>query len=104
MDLENQNAKYIQQINQNLRNLDQNVNILEQQITAVNEAVKNLARDIAAMQRAIIEYLREKEIIKDDDDLKLLQRSHLRHIAALDQEIEERKRREIEEKKKKPKD
>lgn len=90
---EEQNFAYIQQINNNMKVLDQNVRTLENNIASVNESVKNLARDIAAMQRAIIEYMKEKDLIKDEDDIKLLQKLHLRHIAALDQEIEERKRK-----------
>jgi len=88
---EEQNSIYIQQINENLKVFDKNLEILEKNIALVNETVKNLARDIAAMQRAIIDYLREKNIIENEDDIKLLQRLHLRHIAALDQEIEARK-------------
>jgi hypothetical protein len=93
MNLEEQNAVYIQQINKNLQTLDKNVAILENNISLVNEAVRNLARDACAMQRAIIEFMKEKDLIKDEDDVKLLQKLHLRHIAALDQEIEEKKRR-----------
>ena len=94
MELENQNARYIQQINTNMQTLDQNLHVLETNVTAINETIKNLARDFAALQRATIEFLREKEIIKDEEDIRLLQKLHLRHIAALDQEIEERKRAE----------
>lgn len=90
---EQQNAFFIQQLNNNVKVLDQNITVLEKNISLVNEAVRNLARDIAAMQRAIIEYMKEKDLIKDEDDVKLLQKLHMRHIAALDQEIEEKKRR-----------
>lgn len=93
MKLEEQNAIYIQQINENLKVFDKNLEVLEKDITMVSETVKNLARDIAAMHRAIIDYLREKEIINGDEDVKLLQKLHLRHIAALDQEIEAKKRK-----------
>lgn len=92
MSIEEQNFTYIKQINDNMKILDANVATLESSIALVNEAVRNLARDISAMQRAIIEYLREKDIIRDENDVKLLQKLHMRHIAALDQEIEEKKR------------
>lgn len=94
MELENQNAKYIQQLNLNIQTLDKNLHVLEQNVVTINETIKNLARDFAALQRATIEFLKEKEIIKDEEDIKLLQKLHLRHIAALDQEIEGRKRSE----------
>ena len=92
---EEQNAVYIRQINENLKIFDKNLGILETNIALVNETVKNLARDQAAMQRAIIDYLREKEIINGEDDVKLLQKLHLRHIAALDKEIEAKKRNPV---------
>lgn len=94
MTTEEQNFIYIKQINENMKILDTNVATLEANIALVNEAVRNLARDISAMQRAIIEYLRAKDLIKDEEDIRLLQKFHMRHIAALDQEIEERKRGE----------
>ena len=84
MDLPNKNAKYIQLLNQQNMTLERNIRVIEDTISSV-------ARDAAAMQRAMIEYLREKDIIKDEDDLKLLQKFHMRNIAQLDQEIAARK-------------
>jgi len=73
-----QNAEYIQQLNANIVALDKN-------IQTINNSIKELARDTAALQRAVIEYLKEKEIIKTEEDVRLLQKLHMRHIAFLDQ-------------------
>jgi hypothetical protein len=79
-----QNAEYIKQLNANIMSLDQN-------ITTINTSIKELARDTSALQRAVIEYLREKDIIKTEDDVRLLQKLHMQQISYLDQEIAERR-------------
>lgn len=79
-----QNSQYIQKLNQNMVILDKNVQ-------NVNASIKELARDTAALQRAIIEFMKEKGLIQNEEDIKLLQKLHLRHIAQLDQEITGRK-------------
>lgn len=79
-----QNAEYIQQLNANIVALDQN-------IQTINSTIKELARDTAALQRAVIEFLKEKEIIKTEDDVRLLQKLHMRHIAFLDQATAQRR-------------
>lgn len=89
-----QNAKYIQLLNNNNIIIEKNVETLNQQIKKMEDTINGLARDSAAMQRAIIEYLKEKEIIKDEDDIRLLQKLHIKNISQLDQEIAERKGRQ----------
>lgn len=91
MNLSQQNAQYIQLLNENIQILNQNIETLELGLKKLDDSMSNVGRDAAAMQRAIIEFLKEKDIIKGDDDLKLLQKLHFRHIAQLDQEITERK-------------
>lgn len=75
-----QNAKHIQSLNQNMVVVDKNIQMM-------NSSIKELARDTAALQRAFIEFLKEKGLIQNEEDIKLLQRLHLRQIAQLDQEI-----------------
>lgn len=82
-----QNAQYIQLLNQNIKTLSQNIETLEQGIMRLEESIGSLGRDAAAMQGAMIAFLKEKEIIKGDEDLKLLQKLHIRQLARLDQEI-----------------
>jgi len=91
MDLSKQNAKYIQQLNQNSQVLGKNIESLGENVKVLADSHNSLGRDVAAMQRAVIEFLKEKKIINDDEDMKLLHKLHLRHIAKLDQEIAERK-------------
>jgi hypothetical protein len=77
-----QNAKYIQQLNHNVAALDQNTQMIK-------ELIKEVARDAAALQRAVIELLKAKKIIETEEDLRLLQKFHMRHIAQIDQQIAE---------------
>ena len=73
-----QNAEYIKQLNDNLVVLDQN-------IKSINTIITELARDTSALQRAVIEFLKEKGVIETEEDVRLLQKLHMRHIAYLDQ-------------------
>ena len=91
MNLSQQNAQYIQLLNENIQILSHNIEALELGMKKLDEGMNNVGRDTAAMQRAVVEFLKKKNIIKDDEDMKLLQKLHLRHIAQLDQEITERK-------------
>lgn len=91
MNLSQQNAQYIQLLNENIQILSRNIEALELGMKKLDEGMNNVGRDTAAMQRAVVEFLKEKDIIKDDDDMKLLQKFHLRQIAQLDQEITKRK-------------
>jgi hypothetical protein len=91
MKLTEQNAQYIQLLNKNNIQLEKNASILGERLKVTEDALSSLARDAAAMQRAMIEFLREKKIIAGDDDLKLLQKFHMRSIAQLDQEIAKKK-------------
>lgn len=79
-----QNAEYIKQLNDNLVVLDKN-------IKGVNAAITELARDTAALQRAVIEFLKEKNIIETEEDVRLLEKLHMRHIAYLDQATAEKR-------------
>ncbi|RJR08393.1 hypothetical protein C4588_05680 [Candidatus Parcubacteria bacterium] len=79
MNTEDANTRHIIQLNENIRILDKNVQFLE-------NSIKTLAKDIAAMQRAIIEYMAEKDLISSDEDRQLFQKLHLRNIARIDQE------------------
>jgi len=76
------NAHYIQKLNENIRVLDKNITFLE-------NTIKTLAKDIAALQRATIEFLKEKYLIATEEDIQLFQRLHLRNIAKIDQESAE---------------
>jgi hypothetical protein len=91
MDLPSQNAKYIQLLNNNNVLLERNIAVLEQSIRSMDEMISSVTRNAAAMQRAMVDFLTEKEIIKDDEDIKLLQKFHVRNIAKLDQEMAARK-------------
>ena len=91
MDLSRQNAQYIQLLNQSNKALEHNILVLQNTVKTMEDTLNAVARDSAALQRAIIEFLKTKEIIKNDDDLRLLQKFHMRHISQLDQEIAERK-------------
>lgn len=73
-----QNAEYIKQLNENLVVLDQN-------IKAMHVIIAELARDSSALQHAVIEFLKEKGIIETEEDVKLLQKLHMRQIARIDQ-------------------
>jgi len=97
MDLPKQNAKYIQLLNNNNIRLEQNIAILERSLKTMDDAISAVARDSAAMQRAVVEFLKEKGILENEEDLKLLQKLHMRHIAQLDQEITARKAQKKEE-------
>ena len=79
-----QNAEYIKQLNANIVALDQNIQV-------INSSIKELARDTAALHRAVIEFLKEKDVIKTEEDVRLLQKLHMRHIAFLDQMTAERR-------------
>lgn len=86
-DLPSKNAEYIKQLNDNVLILDQN-------IRAASITIREVARDLSAMQRAIIELLKHKKIINGDEDMRLLQKFHMRHVAQIDQEMaEERKKK-----------
>ncbi len=91
MEISQQDAKYIQLLNQSNKVLERNITVLETSIRAMDDTLNRVARDSAALQRAIIEFMKLKDIIKTDDDLRLLQKLHMRHISQLDQEIAERK-------------
>ena len=97
MDLPNKNAQYIQLLNKQNMALEKNISVLEQSLMNLEDMISSVARDASAMQRAMIEYLKEKEVIKDDDDIKLLKKFHMRNIAQLDQEIAARKAKRDEE-------
>ena len=79
-----QNSQYIQKLNQNMIVIDKN-------IQSINSSIKELARDTAALQRAVIEFLKEKGLIQSEEDIRLLQKLHMRHIAQLDQEIADKR-------------
>jgi len=81
-DMELANAHFIQKLNENIYILDQNIKYLE-------NTIKTLAKDIAALQRATIEFLKEKDLIATEEDVLLLQKLHLRNIARIDQEAAE---------------
>ena len=78
------NAEYMQKRNKNVIALNQN-------IQTINVSIKELARDTAALQRAVIEFLKEKDIIKDEADIRLLQKLHNRHISQLDQDLAQKR-------------
>ena len=59
--------------------------------SAFTSLITEMARDASAFQRAMIDFLKEKDIICSDEDMKHLQRLHLRHVARIDQEIAEKK-------------
>jgi len=81
------NAHYIQKLNDNIRVLDRNITYLE-------NTIKTLAKDIAALQRATIEFMKEKDLIATEEDIQLFQKLHLRNIAKIDQEAAEMRDRE----------
>jgi metal-dependent amidase/aminoacylase/carboxypeptidase family protein len=81
-DMELSNAHFIQKLNDNIHVLDKNIQYLE-------TTIKTLAKDIAAMQRATIEFLKEKDLIATEEDILLFQKLHLRNIAKIDQEAAE---------------
>jgi len=89
------NSHYIQQLNQNCITLDKNIQTLEERLKQNSQNLANLvsemARDTAAFQRALLDFLKEKDIIADEIDIKELQKLHLRYIAKIDQEVTERK-------------
>jgi len=87
MNSSQQNAQYIQLLNQNIKTLSQNIETLEKGILRLEESIGSLGRDAAAMQGAMVAFLKEKEIIKGEEDFKLLQKLHIRQLARLDQEI-----------------
>jgi hypothetical protein len=91
MDLPSQNAKYIQLLNNNNVLLERNITVLEQSIKSMDEMIGSVTRNAAAMQRAMVDFLTEKGVIENDDDIKLLQKFHVRNIAKLDQEMAARK-------------
>jgi len=89
------NIQYIQQINQNCITLERNIQFLEQRLeqssNTFTSLVTEMARDASAFQRAMLDFLKEKDIICDDEDMKRLQHLHLRHVARIDQEIAKKK-------------
>lgn len=88
------NIQHIQQLNQNCIALERNIQFLEQRLeknsNTFTSLITEMARDASAFQRAIIDFLKEKDIICDED-IKHLQRLHLRHVARIDQEIAKKK-------------
>lgn len=89
------NVHHIQQLNQNCIALDRNIQFLEQRLeknsSTFTSLITEMARDASAFQRAIIDFLKEKDIICGEEDMKHLQRLHLRHVARIDQEIAKKK-------------
>lgn len=83
-DLEKLNAQFIQQLNYNIKVLDTNMQTM----------MKELARDIAAVQRALVEFLQMKEIIATEEDLQLLRKLHLKHVAKIDQETMDQRKKD----------
>ena len=53
-----------------------------------------MRRDTAALHRATIEFLKEKDIIQNEEDFKLLRKLHMQHIAELDQKITEQQNKQ----------
>lgn len=90
-----QNMHHIQQLNQNCITLDKNIQFLEKRLeqntSAFTSLITEMARDAAAFQRAMLDFLKEKEVICDSEDMKRLQLLHVRHIAKIDQEIAKKK-------------
>jgi uncharacterized protein YlxW (UPF0749 family) len=89
-DLSHQNAKYIQLLNNNSITQERNTTLLEMKVRALEEAINNISRNAAAMQRAMVEFLQSKDIIVGEEDMKELQKLRLRNLARLDQEIARR--------------
>jgi len=87
--------RHIQQLNQNCITLEKNIQYLEKRLkdssAAFTSLVSEMVRDSSAFQRALLEFLKEKKIICSDEDLKRLERLHLRHAARIDQEIAQKK-------------
>jgi len=84
MDLPNINAKYIKQLNDNME-------IIEKNIQTVLTFQKEHARDFIALQKAVIQFLTVKGVITSEEDFKLFQKLHLQNIAYLDQELAKRR-------------
>ena len=84
MNLPELNAKYIQQLNDNLKVLDQN-------LETITTKQRETTRDFLALQRAMIQFLIKKEIISGPDDLELFHKLHLQNIAKIDQELAEKR-------------
>ena len=61
MSLEDRNAIYIKQLNQNLIMLDGNIQTLA-------ESVKEIARESMALQQALVAYMKEKGLIDGPED------------------------------------
>ena len=83
-----QNAEYIKQLNHNLSVINKNISTINE---ALKTSIKELARDVAAMQRALVEFLQHKKIIDGEEDAKFLKKLHIQHISRLDQEIAEKR-------------
>ena len=80
MSVNDKNALYIMQLNQNLTVLDRN-------LRALAESVKEIARETMALQQALVSYMTEKGLIDGPEDARLLQKLHMRTIAQIDQQI-----------------
>jgi hypothetical protein len=93
MDLPQQNAHYIKQLNKNNQIFDSNMTHLDKRLALAEEMLSTIARDAAAMQRAIVDLLKHKGIIEGESDMRLLQKFQIQNIAQLDQEITERKQK-----------
>jgi len=87
MSIQERNASYIQQLNQNLIMMDQKVQSL-------SESLKDLAKNSAAIQQAVLAYLTEKGLIASPEDARLFQKLHMQNIARLDQELAEKESRD----------
>jgi hypothetical protein len=73
------NATFIQQLNTNME-------ILEKNIDTILNVNKETARDIIALQKAVLQFLAVKDIIKDENDMRIFQRLHMKNIADTDQQ------------------
>ena len=77
-----------------VRQLNRNLYVLESAIMKLADRYEEMRRDSAALHRATIEFLKEKNIIQNEEDLKLLRKLHMQHIAALDQRITEQQNKQ----------
>jgi len=80
MNLPELNAHYIKQLNDNIK-------ILQGNIDAISTINRENARDLLALQRAVLKFLAVKGIIEGEEDIRTFQRLHMTCIAELDQII-----------------
>jgi len=81
--LSDYHSTHIQQLNQNIAVLDSNM-------TTVLSSVRDSIRDVVIIQQTIIQFLTEKEIISEDDQ-KLFQKIYARNVALIDQQSAQRR-------------